>query len=274
MSKLLAHPPALCNIVRRIAYDAGDIILSHFDESGFAGADEKHDGSPVTVADREAETFICKALTDAVPGVPIISEEAAARGECPSCDGADYFWLVDALDGTRQFIAGDAEFTVNIALVHKGAPILGVVYAPVFGEMYSAHGEGTAARWSEETDKDKPIRVREPRREGLTVMVSKHGDLAQVETYLEPYKVEKIIRRGSSLKICAIAAGKADMYPRFGATSQWDTAAAHAVLLGAGGDVVDMQGRPLSYGGKTFANPDFVARTPGLSADEGCLPTP
>lgn len=267
MSKLLAHPAALCNIVRRIAFDAGDMTLAYFDEGGFDNPDEKSDGSPVTVADREAEAYICKALNDVVPGVPIISEEAASRGECPSCDGAEYFWLVDALDGTRQFIAGDPEFTVNIALIHHGAPILGVIYAPVLGEMYSAHGEGTAVRWNEETEKDKPIEVRQPRREGVTVMVSKHGDLAAVENYLEPYKVEKIIRRGSSLKLCAIAAGKADMYPRFGTTCHWDIAAGHAILIGAGGTIIDMKGQPLTYGGAGHENPDFVALTPWLIVD-------
>ncbi len=268
MSKLLQHPAALCNIVRRIALNAGDITLNYFDESGFQNPDEKPDGSPVTIADREAEDFICKALAENVPGVPVISEEAAARGECPACEDADYFWLVDALDGTRQFIAGDEEYSVNIALIHKGEPILGVIYAPVLGEMYSGHGERTALRWNEETDTEKPIRVRTPRREGVTVMVSKHGDLARVEKFLEDYKVEKIIRRGSSLKICAIAAGKADMYPRFGETHPWDTAAGHAILNAAGGRITDMNGQELRYSGKLGANPDFIAKTPYLDPDE------
>lgn len=268
MSKLLQHPAALCNIVRRIALNAGDITMNYFDEGGFADPDEKSDGSPVTIADREAEAYIIQALNEAVPGVPVIGEEAAARGECPACEGAEYFWLVDALDGTRQFVAGNEEFTVNIALIHNGAPILGVVYAPVLGEMYAAHGEDTAVRWLEETDKEKSIRVRAPLREGVTVMVSKHGDLTAVEKYLEAFKVEKIVRRGSSLKMCTIAAGKADLYPRFGPTNQWDTAAAHAVLRGAGGNVTDMAGQELTYGGAGYANPDFVALTPWLQVAE------
>lgn len=268
MTKLLDHPAALCNIVRRIALDAGDITLKYFDEGGFPDADSKQDGSPVTVADREAEDFICKALKDILPDIPVISEEAAARGECPPCEAADYFWLVDALDGTRQFVAGDEEYTVNIALIHKGEPILGVVYAPVLGEMYSGHGEGTALRWNEETDTEKEIRVRTPRREGVTVMASKHGDLARVQKFLEDYKVEKIIRRGSSLKICAIAAGKADLYPRFGETYPWDTAAGQAILTAAGGRIVTLDGASLRYSGKIAVNPDFIAKTPYLDPDE------
>ncbi len=268
MTKLLQHPAALCNIVRRIALEAGDITLRHFDEGGYHNPDEKHDGSPVTIADREAEDFICKSLKDVLPDVPVISEEAASRGECPACENAEYFWLVDALDGTRQFIAGDEEFTVNIALIHNGEPVLGVIYAPVLGEMYSGHGEGTALRWNEETDTEKEIQVRTPRREGITVMVSKHGDLTRVEKYLEDYKVAKIVRRGSSLKICAIAAGKADIYPRFGETHPWDTAAGQAILVAAGGRLTDMSGVELRYSGKLGVNPDFVAKTPYLDPDE------
>jgi 3'(2'), 5'-bisphosphate nucleotidase len=251
--------------------EAGDITLKYFDEGGFSGADSKEDGSPVTRADHEAEAFIHKALIEKTPDVPVIGEEAASRGECPETAGADYFWLVDALDGTRQFIEGNEEYTVNIALIHKGEPIMGVVYAPVIGELYAAHGEGTAIRWNEDKNKEKEITVREPVRQGLTVMVSRHsGATQQVEEFLSQYKVEKIIRRGSSLKICAIAAGKADIYPRFGETHEWDTAAAHAVLLGAGGLITDMDGNALTYGGKRkgWMNPEFVAKSPYLDPEE------
>jgi 3'(2'), 5'-bisphosphate nucleotidase len=264
-SKLLEHPGALCNIVRRVAIEAGGITLEYFDESGFGEVDLKADGSPVTIADHKAEEFIGRALKDTLPDIAIVSEEAAARGECASCAGVEYFWLVDALDGTRQFVEGNDEYTVNIALIRNGSPVLGVVYAPARGELYAAHGEGTAIRWLEETDKEKEIRIRKPVRGGATVMVSRHfGTGAQMDAFLEDYKVEKIIRRGSSLKLCAIASGKADLYPRFGPSHEWDVAAGHAVLLGAGGLVTDMSGRPLSYGQGTsgFANPDFVAKTP------------
>lgn len=271
MSRLLEHRAALCNIVRRVAVEAGDITLNYFDESGFSGASAKEDGSPVTIADHEAEAFIEKALKETLPEVPFIGEEAVARGVCPEAVDAEYFWLVDALDGTRQFVEGNEEFTVNIALIHKGHPVMGVVYAPVLGELYAAHDQGPAIRWNEETGKDKEIRVRQPVRQGLTVIVSRHGGATPaIEGYLSSYKVEKIIKRGSSLKMCAIAAGKADIYPRFGETHEWDTAAAHAVLLGAGGVVVDMNGQPLAYGGKrkNYLNPEFVAKTPYLDGEE------
>lgn len=269
--KLLEHPGALCNIVRRIALEAGAMILEYYDEAGFVGAEEKADGSPVTQADHAAEALIEKSLKDILPDVTVIGEEAACKGLCPEKMSCEYFWLVDGLDGTKQFVSGGEDFTVNIALIHNGVPILGVVYAPLLGELYAAHGEGTALRWMEESGKERELRVRQPAREGLTVMVSHtHGDGPQMNAFLNDYKVRKIVRRGSSLKLCAIAAAKADMYPRFGSTHEWDIAAGHAVLIGAGGMVQDMDGADLTYGGarKNYLNPDFVAKTPYLDADE------
>lgn len=270
-SKLLLHRAALCNTVRRIALEAGEITLEYFDEAGYDGADAKADGSPVTLADQEAEKLIQKRLEDMLPGIPMIGEEASAAGHKPDLTGHDYFWLVDPLDGTKEFISGSGDYTVNIALIHKGAPVLGVVYAPAVGELYAGYteenGNAKALRWLEDTGSEKDIRVRRPPKEGLSVVASKsHGSSQRLDQYLSEYKVEKLVKRGSSLKICIIAAGKADLYPRFGPTSEWDTAAGDAVLRAAGGIIVDLQGKPLTYGGADpkFLNPEFIAAPRGF----------
>ncbi len=263
MSKLLNHLPALCNVVRRIALEAGHITLEHFDEGVKAAPDFKPDGSPVTEADKRAEAFITKALHDEVGDIPVIAEEAHAAGALPDLKGAEYFWLVDPLDGTREFIDGSPDFTVNIALIKNNVPLLGVIYAPAHGEMFSAYGEGTAVRWTEENEHEKPIRVRHPGKGGLVVITSKNREHAAIDKYLEEQKVEKIIRKGSSLKICAVAMGKADLCPGFGQTYEWDTAAGQAILEAAGGEIVALEGsEPLRYGEKSdFINPRFLARS-------------
>ncbi len=264
MSKILQHLPALCNQVRRIAIEAGELTLGYFEESGFQGADIKADGSPVTAADQKAEALITKALKKITPEVLIVGEEAASDGYRPDLSGEEYFWLVDPLDGTKEFISGSGDYTVNIALIQNGVPVMGVVYAPVHGELYAASGVGTAIRWLEDSDKERAISVREPYSKGLTIVSSKsHGKGERLDNFLSHYKIKKQIQRGSSLKICAVAAGKADMYPRFGLTCEWDTAAGHAVLLAAGGCLTDMEGNELVYGGRDpkFLNPEFVARS-------------
>jgi 3'(2'), 5'-bisphosphate nucleotidase len=257
--KLFKNPGALTNMVRRIALEAGDITLEYFEMPGIA--EEKSDGSPVTIADREAEKFIHHSLKELLPDVPIIGEEACAAGTLPDLNNAEYFWLVDPLDGTKEFISGGGDYTVNIALIHKGAPMLGVVYAPAKGVLYAGHGE-TAIRWLAESEAEKQITVRNAPKAGITVMSSTSGgDTYKFDKFLEGFKVEKILKRGSSLKICLIAEGKADMYPRFGATCQWDTAAGDAILRAAGGFLTDSEGKPLVYGGSDpkFLNPEFVA---------------
>ncbi len=260
--RLLEHPKALCNLVRRIALEAGEVTLSYFDESGYTGADSKGDGSPVTKADREAEVVIEKALAELTPDIPMVGEEASSEGRVPDLSNTDYFWCVDPLDGTREFISGSGDYTVNIALIHKGVPVLGVVYVPVKGELYAGHGPGTATRYLEDTDKEKPIHVRRPPASGLTVVSSvNHGNAERLEEFLKDYKVAKSVKRGSSLKICLIAAGKADLYPRLGPTCEWDIAAADAVLRAAGGIITDLQGNEFVYGNsdRKFLNTEFVA---------------
>lgn len=266
MSKILLHRKALCNQVRRVALGAGEITLKYFDDAGFGDASAKEDGSPVTIADQEAESFIEKALAEIAPDVPMVGEEATEAGRVPDLSGSEYSWRVDALDGTREFIRGGSDFTVNIALIYKGDPVLGVVYAPEKGELYAGYinedGTGEAIKWLEDTDHEKSIHVRKAPKEGLTIVASKsHGDAEKLERFLADYKVEKLLKCGSSLKICAVAAGRADIYPRFGPTCEWDTAAADAVLRAAGGVITDTEGKALRYiaADPKFLNPEFIA---------------
>lgn len=260
--KLLQNLGALCNMVRRIALEAGEITLKYLDDAEDMRVDVKNDDSPVTLADREAETYIQMSLEQLTPSIPLIGEEAAALGKLPDFDKAEYFWLVDPLDGTKEYIAGGGDYTVNIALIKNREPIMGVVYAPAKGELYAGHGPGTAVKWMQDTDKEKPIKVRDIPREGMTVVASKsHGDTQKLDQFLEQFKVEKLVKRGSSLKICVIAEGRADLYPRFGPTCEWDTGAGHAVLRAAGGVLTDIEGTSLIYGGSNpkFLNPEFIA---------------
>ncbi|MGH1398046.1 MAG: 3'(2'),5'-bisphosphate nucleotidase CysQ [Alphaproteobacteria bacterium] len=262
--KLLANLGALTNMMRRVAVEAGEITLKYFDMP--CGEEAKADGSPVTLADRETEVFIIEKITAITAGIPIVGEESVSLGTADNIKGHDYFWLLDPLDGTKEFISGGGDYTVNIALIHNGTPILGVVYAPVKGELYAGYTEkdGTrkAIRWVEETDTEKEISVRPYPIQGLTVVASKsHGDTNRLDTFLEQFKVEKLVKRGSSLKIAIIAAAKADMYPRFGPTCEWDTAAGDAVLRAAGGFVTDCDGKALTYGGSNekWLNSEFIA---------------
>jgi 3'(2'), 5'-bisphosphate nucleotidase len=264
---LLKYPEALTNQLRRLAIEAGEATLEYYDQSGYSNAGIKQDGSPVTAADQAAEDIICAGLEKISIDIPVIAEESVAASGFPDIRGCEYFWLVDALDGTKEFINGSSEYTVNIALIHNGVPVIGVVYAPAAGEMYAASGANKAVRWLAESNKEKSIRVRLPPKEGLTIVASRiHGSGEKMDRFLSNYKISRVIAKGSSLKICTIAAGKADMYPRFGPTCEWDTAAGHAVLRAAGGEIVDFSGAALTYGkhDNDFINPEFCAVSSGL----------
>jgi 3'(2'), 5'-bisphosphate nucleotidase len=262
MSKLLTHLPALRNRVCEIAKAAGEITLDYFEEGMVIDSITKGDGSPVTEADKRAEEYITRELKDAISSIPVIGEESFASGTCPDLSQEEYFWLVDPLDGTKEFINGRKDYTVNIALIQNHAPILGVIFAPARGELFSSCGPGTATRWLEETDTEKPIRVRRPPNSGLTVMASNSRNLDELNEYLKEHKVEKIVRQGSSLKICSVAFGKADLYACLGETCEWDTAAGQAILESAGGEITDRDGNRLLYGIKpgNFNNPQFIAQ--------------
>lgn len=269
--KLLEYRTALANRLQDIAIKAGEITLEHFDESGFDGVMTKGDGSPVTIADQQAEALIEQELEKLVPGIPFVGEEKIAAGHQVDVSTAPYFWLVDALDGTREFVAGRTEYTVNIALIHNGIPVVGVVHAPACDQIYLGHhekdGQARARYINLETGKEREIFTRAEPDEGLTVMSSRHfGSHDRLDRFLDHYKIAKKITRGSSLKICGIAAGKADLYPRFGPTCQWDTAAGHAVLRAAGGTLRTVDGQELIYGGTDpeFYNPEFIATRQGF----------
>jgi 3'(2'), 5'-bisphosphate nucleotidase len=219
----------------------------------------KDDASPVTLADEHAEKIIAAALRAAAPGVVVVAEEECEAGGIPG-HAPERFWLVDPLDGTKEFINRNGEFTVNIALIEQGAPVLGVVLVPVTGVLYAAAGAGTAQCWHG-TAGPEPIAVRRPPPEGLTIVHSRsHENNAALDAYLADKRVAAKRVCGSSVKLCLIAAGEADVYPRFGPTMEWDIAAGHAVLLGAGGSVTTHDGATLRYGKPGFRNPGFIAR--------------
>ena len=221
----------------------------------------KPDSSPLTEADLRAEAIITPALRALLAGVPVIAEEAHARGECQQRvgQGGAAFWLVDPLDGTREFVARNGEFTVNIALVRDSEPVLGVVYAPALGRLYA--GERGRGAWVDDEGGRRELRCRHVPAAGLTVATSRvHGDRAAVDALLQGQPVAQHLSAGSSLKFGLLASGQADVYPRYGRTMEWDTAAGQAVLVAAGGTVCDTAGQPLRYGKPGFENPHFIAR--------------
>lgn len=237
-----------------VARAAGEVILSVY-ATDFS-VRSKGDASPVTLADEQAEALILSALARLTPDIPVVAEEAVAAGDVPKL--GNRFWLVDPLDGTKEFINRNGEFTVNIALIEAGRPVLGVVLAPALGRLFAGRvGHGA---FLEQGLVRRPIHCRLPPAEGLTVVASRsHGDALALETFLTGRKVATLKNAGSSLKFCLVAAGEADIYPRLGRTMEWDTAAGHAVLSAAGGRVTDVSGDPLVYGKADFANPHFVA---------------
>lgn len=237
-----------------IARDAGRVIMDVYASDFEVRA--KEDASPVTQADAAAEQVICAALRALTPEIPIVAEEAFSAGACP--EPGDRFWLVDPLDGTKEFISRNGEFTVNIALVEDGVPVLGVVYAPAIGKLYAgALGSGSFV----ENGARRAIACRSTPADGMTVVASRsHGDERALDALLEGVKVASRTNAGSSLKFCTVAAAEADFYPRLGRTMEWDTAAGHAVLAAAGGCVTDLAGRSLAYGKPGFENPHFLAR--------------
>ncbi len=243
------------------AREAGAAILEVV-RRGFE-VESKQDRSPVTDADRAAELIILAALVRLAPGVPVIAEEEVAAGRIPAHD--DCYFLVDPLDGTKEFIRGGDDYTVNIGLIEHGAPKLGIVFAPATGRLHAGLvGDGA---WLEEKSKRKAIKTR-ARGELTTAVASKsHLNQATID-YLESAVGNcGYISIGSSLKFCIIAEGNADIYPRAAPTSEWDTAAGHAVLLAAGGLVDGPDGLPLRYGKTAFLNRAFVA-TAGWKAPQ------
>ncbi len=245
-----------------LARQAGEAIMAVY-ASDFAVHD-KADASPVTTADTQAEALILAGLARLTPHIPVVSEEAAAAGRIPSLNGVQQFWLVDPLDGTKEFINRNGEFTVNIALIENHQPVLGVVLAPALGKtgrLYSgARGLGAQV---EDEQGCRAIHCRIPSPAvGMTIVASRsHGDAAALDAFFaeRQIKVDRLLAAGSSLKLCLVAAGEADLYPRLGRTMEWDIAAGHALLAAAGGQVLTLADVPLIYGKAGLENPHFVA---------------
>ena len=253
--------PEVIEILVAAALEAGRVV--HDIYRGEFQVQRKADQSPVTTADHAAEALILERLRVAAPGVPVVAEEEVAAGRIPAL--AREFFLVDPLDGTKEFIQKRGDFTVNIALIRGGTPIQGVVYAPARASLFAGDVErGYAFRSDQSTDTAEPaprrqIRVRQVPPAGLTVVASRSHSTPETDSYLESYTIADRVSVGSSLKFCMVAAAEADLYPRLGPTMEWDTAAGHAVLLAAGGQVLAPGGLPLRYGKPGFRNSNFVA---------------
>lgn len=241
---------------------AGDVVMEVY-ETDFE-VYGKADQSPVTEADRRGEEIITAALLEMAPDIPVVGEEAKSEGNCPDISGGT-FWLVDPLDGTKEFIKKGGDFTVNIGLIKDGHPILGFVLAPAQNKLYwGIVGKGA---WIADVVAGEAVNIREisarpSDKDNLVIVASKSHRSSELEAYLENFPGAENVSIGSSLKLCLLATGEADLYPRLGPTCEWDTAAAHAVLLAAGGTVETPEGTPLTYGKDltTFLNPWFLCR--------------
>jgi len=246
--------PAVMAIVR----EAGKIVMEVY-ETDFETF-TKTDASPVTAADLKAEAYITPKLEALLPGVKVVGEEAASEGDVPTV-GDEPFWLVDPVDGTKEFLNKNGEFTVNIALIVNKEPLLGVVLAPARDTLYAGVvGQGAVRRIG--TAEPESISVRDVPEEGVTIVASRrHGDPELLKAFLGKRRLANTINAGSSLKFCLVASGEADLYPRFGPTCEWDTGAGDAVLRAAGGLITFEDGHtPFVYAKRAdFLNPHFVA---------------
>lgn len=250
--------------VSEIAWEAGDRILTVYDSDEF-DVEAKGDGSPLTRADRLAHQTILDGLSKLTPQIPILSEESGDDA-FQARSGWTEFWLVDPLDGTKEFIKRNGEFTVNIALVTQRQPVFGVVVAPVLDRCYFG-GPGRGAYRRPRQGSLEAIQTRPYRGGRATVVASRSHRGEAVDAFIdaltEREQDPEVKSMGSSLKLCLVAEGSADVYPRLGPTSEWDTAAAHAVALGAGGKVTDVQGAPLVYNKESILNPWFLVAGSG-----------
>jgi len=264
--ELFMNKAKICTVIRKLAIEAGKEIMEIYNDNDFK-VKLKEDESPVTIADETADKLIFAGLREAFPNIPIVTEEQAETHN----EQASTFFIVDPLDGTKEFIHRRGEFTVNIAYVVDGHPLMGVVYAPAKGRLFYTDKEGKSIEELgthniDEVGDIKYISVSIPNSDGLIVVASKsHRDQA-LEDYIAKYTVLNSRAAGSSLKFCLIATGEADFYPRVGRTMEWDTAAGHAILTGAGGHVVRFDNhKPLIYGKPLFENPFFIASVPGIN---------
>jgi 3'(2'), 5'-bisphosphate nucleotidase len=243
--------------------DCSTIAMRHY--AGFDAHSDvitKSDDSPLTKADLEIDAYLHDKLKTAFPDVPIVTEEQAATHGHNVSSGS--FFLVDPIDGTKEFINRRDEFTVNVALVHDCQPIAGVVCAPALSKCYLGNVATGATLLDMQSGQRRLIKVKIPDNEALEVVASRSHMTDETRSFLDANKVASTKNGGSSLKFCLLAAGEADIYPRFGPTMEWDTAAGHAVLLAAGGFVQTLDGEPLSYAKPDFRNPWFIAGAKGV----------
>ena len=259
----------LTEVMRRLSLEAGAKIMEIYAADDF-DVKVKSDQSPVTAADEAADAIISAGLRAAFPDILLVTEEQSATHS----KTGDTFLIVDPLDGTKEFIQRRGDFTVNIALVEDGIPTRGVVYAPARERMFYTDAEGqsveeTGPHAIDTTGPVTPLSVSDPDNSALLIVASKsHRDQA-TDDYINQYAVQDMKSAGSSLKFCLIATGEADIYPRLGRTMEWDTAAGHAVLNGAGGYVVRFDDHsPLTYGKEGYANPFFIAHAAGVALKE------
>ena len=257
---------SLVALMRRLSLEAGDRIMQVYAAPDFE-VRLKGDASPVTEADEAADALISAGLRAAYPDVTLITEEQVGSHAL----SATTFFIVDPLDGTKEFIKRLGDFTVNIAYVVDGTPRLGVVYAPAKGRLFYTAADGHSVEEQGPFDKATPgptraLRVATPDNAALMVVASKSHRDAATDDYIARYAVRDMTSAGSSLKFCLVATGEADLYPRLGRTMEWDTAAGDAVLRGAGGRVVRMDDlTPLTYGKPGWDNPFFIAHAPGVA---------
>ena len=257
-------------VIRKLALEAGAVIMEVYGQDDF-NVELKEDDSPVTIADERADKLIFAGLRAAFPDVAIVTEEQSDSHSVK----AERFFIVDPLDGTKEFVKRRGDFTVNIALIENGVPVRGVVYAPAKNRLFYTDASGASVEETGLFNLDtpgatSPMKVTQPDNAALIVVASKSHRDAATDAYINKYAVKDSAAAGSSLKFCLVAAGEADLYPRLGRTMEWDTAAGHAVLAGAGGKVVRFDDHtPLTYGKPIYENPFFIAYAPGVDLKAG-----
>ena len=250
----------ICEIFRSLALTSGEVIMDVYNSNSFEVL-LKSDDSPVTIADKKADEVISKGLKKYFPEVPIVTEEQIKSHDL----SAPVFFIVDPLDGTKEFIKRRGDFTVNIALVANGEPIRGIVYAPARQRLFYTDENGEAVEEMtyfsvSKMGLVKKIKTAFSDNTALKVVASKSHRDEKTDKYISKYRCKELISAGSSLKFCLIASGEADLYPRFGPTMEWDTAAGHAILSAAGGSVLQAEDKqPLKYGKPHYRNPSFIA---------------
>ncbi|MDG1857770.1 MAG: 3'(2'),5'-bisphosphate nucleotidase CysQ [Emcibacteraceae bacterium] len=252
---------AFAQTLRETAVEAGLKILEV--QKGNLGITVKGDQSPVTIADQQAEIIILRDLLKVAPDIPIIAEESVSAGIIP--ETKECFWLVDPLDGTKEFISGGTDFTVNIALIENGIPTFAIIYVPATEKLFTAFGSNKATLQAVKngkiSPKEKRINVRPVPDNGMTAVASKSHMDENTAAFLKDHNIENTVSVGSSLKFCIVAEGGADIYPRFGPTMEWDIAAGHAILNAAGGSVTNPDGTPFQYQKECYLNGAFIARS-------------